>query len=128
MNRGFLRALRSMSTTTSTGPMTTRITEKINGSLNPVKLEIFNDSHKHRHHAPMQGDAYTGESHFRLIIVSDAFQGKAQPARHRMIYSLLADELKQDKGIHALQLQTKTPAEWEKVQKIDGMNCSGQSH
>ena len=34
------------------------------------------------------------ESHFRLEIVSDVFEGKSLPARHRLVYSLLANELK----------------------------------
>jgi stress-induced morphogen len=44
-------------------------------------------------------------------IVSEEFKTKMQPARHRMIYTLLSDELKQEGGIHALQLRTKTPEE-----------------
>ena len=51
------------------------------------------------------------ETHFRLVITSDAFASKMQPARHRMIYQLLKDELAQDGGIHALQLRTMTPEE-----------------
>lgn len=37
-----------------------------------------------------------------------------QPARHRMVYALLKEEMAQDGGIHALQLKTKTPAEEER--------------
>lgn len=37
-----------------------------------------------------------------------------QPARHRMIYALLKEEMYQDGGIHALQLRTLTPEEEEK--------------
>ena len=55
------------------------------------------------------------ETHFALSIVSDAFKSKMQPARHRMVYSLLDDELKREGGIHALQLRTKTPEEEEKL-------------
>lgn len=39
-----------------------------------------------------------------------------QPARHRMVYALLKDEMEQHEGIHALQLKTQTPAE-EKREK-----------
>jgi BolA-like protein 1 len=46
-----------------------------------------------------------------LDITSPSFASKTQPARHRMIYSLLKDELAQEGGIHALQLRTKTPDE-----------------
>ena len=59
----------------------------------------------------MADKVQTGETHFRLIITADAFEAKRQPARHRMIYSMLDDEMKRDGGIHALQLQTMTPAE-----------------
>ena len=54
------------------------------------------------------------ETHFALNIVSESFQSKMQPARHRMVYALLKEELDREGGIHALQLWTKTPAEEEK--------------
>lgn len=54
------------------------------------------------------------ETHFRLVITSDAFHSKSQPARHRMIYALLKEELDRPGGIHALQLRTRTPEEEEK--------------
>lgn len=51
------------------------------------------------------------ETHFRLVITSESFKSKMQPARHRMIYALLKDEMAQADGIHALQLRTMTPEE-----------------
>lgn len=51
------------------------------------------------------------ETHFRVVITSDAFRSKMQPARHRMVYALLKDEMSKDGGIHALQLRTQTPDE-----------------
>jgi BolA-like protein 1 len=53
------------------------------------------------------------QTHFRVYITSDAFTGKSQPARHRMIYALLKDELAKAGGIHALQLRTRTAEEEE---------------
>jgi BolA protein len=50
----------------------------------------------------------------RLEITSDAFASKPQPARHRLVYGLLKDELAAEGGVHALQLRTKTVAEEEK--------------
>ncbi|CAK7199035.1 BolA domain UV induced protein Uvi31 [Sporothrix eucalyptigena] len=79
--------------------------------LNPTRLDIFNDSHLHAHHAAMADKVQTGETHFRLVITTAAFESKRQPQRHRMIYQLLDDEMKRDGGIHALQLRTMTPAE-----------------
>lgn len=52
---------------------------------------------------------------FSLDIISAAFASKSQPARHRMVYALLKDELERPGGIHALQLRTKTPEEEAKV-------------
>lgn len=51
------------------------------------------------------------ETHFRLVVVSDAFKGKMQPARHRMVYQCLREELAQEGGVHALQLTTRTVEE-----------------
>lgn len=82
-------------------------------ALNPTVLEIRNDSHLHSHHRAMAGNT-SSETHFALKIVSDAFKSKMQPARHRMVYSLLDEEMKREGGIHALQLRTKTPEEEEK--------------
>jgi len=57
------------------------------------------------------------ETHFRLIITSEAFRSKMQPARHRLVYGLLKDEMSQEGGIHALQLRTLTPEEEERRRK-----------
>ena len=54
------------------------------------------------------------ETHFRLVITSESFKPKMQPARHRMVYALLKEELERAGGIHALQLKTQTPEEEEK--------------
>jgi len=62
----------------------------------------------------MQGST-SKETHFRLNITSAAFQSKPQPARHRMVYALLKDEMARDGGIHALQLRTRTPEEEERI-------------
>lgn len=51
------------------------------------------------------------ETHFRVVITSDAFKSKMQPARHRMVYALLKEEMAKEGGIHALQLRTRTVAE-----------------
>ena len=56
-------------------------------------------------------DSTSSETHFRLVITSAAFASKMQPARHRMVYALLKDEMARDGGIHALQLRTITPEE-----------------
>ncbi|THZ82224.1 hypothetical protein D6C84_05951 [Aureobasidium pullulans] len=100
--------------TTSMTPMEDAIKQKVTQELQPASLEIFNDSHKHAHHKAMVG-VTSRETHFRVNIVSDAFKSKMQPARHRMVYTLLKDELAAEGGIHALQLKTRTPEEEEKA-------------
>jgi len=83
-------------------------------ALNPTGLTIRNDSHLHSHHKAMAGST-SQETHFYLDITSSAFASKAQPARHRIVYGLLKDEMGQEGGIHALQLRTKTPEEEDRV-------------
>lgn len=73
-------------------------------------MEIYNDSHLHSHHQAMAGST-SKETHFRVVITSEAFKSKMQPARHRMVYALLNDEMAKEGGIHALQLRTRTPEE-----------------
>jgi BolA family transcriptional regulator, general stress-responsive regulator len=55
-------------------------------------------------HAP-----HTGETHFRIKVVSDAFLGKSRVDRHRMINQLLDAELAA--GVHALAIDAKAPGE-----------------
>ncbi|EPS41564.1 hypothetical protein H072_4577 [Dactylellina haptotyla CBS 200.50] len=100
----------------SNTPMEDLIRRRVTEALNPKTFEIYNDSHKHAHHAPMQG-VTSKETHFRLVITSDAFEGQPLRARHQSIYSLLKDEMAMEGGIHALQLKTRTPAEEEKQEK-----------
>ncbi|RQM05656.1 hypothetical protein DH86_00003435 [Scytalidium sp. 3C] len=101
---------RRLSTMASSTPVEDTIRTKITEALKPTFLEIHNDSHLHSHHQAMRGSTST-ETHFRVIVTSDAFKSKPQPARHRMVYALLKDDMAKDGGIHALQLKTRTPEE-----------------
>lgn len=74
-------------------------------ALNPVTLEIIDESHKHAGHA----GARDGGGHYLLQLVTSQFTGKSTMARHRMIYSALEEMLKHE--IHALNIQAKTPDE-----------------
>ncbi|KAJ3055702.1 hypothetical protein HK097_009669 [Rhizophlyctis rosea] len=97
---------------TMPGPVYTSIQEKLSAALEPTQLEIVDDSAKHAGHAAMKGLA-KGETHFRVVVVSNAFEGKPQIKRHQLIYQILDEELKAQ--VHALSLTTKTPAEFEKL-------------
>ncbi|KAI9098765.1 bola protein [Phlyctochytrium arcticum] len=91
------------------GPMYSRIEEKLTAGLEPATLVIIDESDKHKGHAAMRG-VTRGETHFRVTAVSEKFQGKMPVARHKMIYEILSEELK-DGGIHALSITAKTLAE-----------------
>ncbi len=80
------------------------IEKKINDALQPDFLEVANESHMHN--VPPGS-----ESHFKVTVVSSAFDGKMLVARHRILNSLLRDEL--EGPIHALSLHTLTPSEWQ---------------
>ncbi|KZT70974.1 bola-like protein [Daedalea quercina L-15889] len=92
------------------GPVARSIRTKLFSALQPSELAIVNDSWQHRHHAAMrvQGGG-SGETHFSIQVVSEQFRGKTTMQRHRLIYSMLSEELSQ--GLHALSLKTKTPEE-----------------
>ena len=79
------------------------IENKLNAGLQPVHLDVINESHMHNVPAG-------SESHFKVIAVSEEFQEKNLVARHRRINAILVDELAG--GVHALSLETLTPDEW----------------
>jgi len=84
-----------------------RLREKLMVALEPTRLDIVNESELHAGHRSSPG---TGESHFRVLIVSPMFAGVSRVGRHRMVNDAVADELKAG-GIHALALQTYAPGE-----------------
>lgn len=85
-----------------------RIRLKLERAFSPQRLEILDDSAKHSGH---MGAREGGESHFSVLIVSESFEGLNRVARQRRINAELAEELAGP--IHALSLQTLTPAEAE---------------
>ncbi len=84
-----------------------RIHEKLVDAFSPTTLEIVDESQKHAGHA---GARPGGETHFRVRVVSDAFLGQNRVTRHRSVYAVLEDEMK-DGGVHALALETLTSTE-----------------
>ncbi len=88
------------------GKVATAIDSKLRLAFQPVRLAIEDESSKHHGHA---GWREGGETHFRVEIVSQAFEGKTRVARQRLVYAALKDEL--DAGLHALAMETLTPAE-----------------
>ena len=82
------------------------ITDKLREAFSPEDLQVVDESHLHEGHA---GHRPSGETHFRVYIVSTAFQGKSRVERHRMINSALAAEL--SGGVHALAIRAQAPGE-----------------
>jgi len=82
------------------------IREKLVRALQPTRLDIVNESHLHAGH---RGSPATGESHFRILVISPMFAGKPRIARHRLVNEALAEELRGP--VHALALQTYAPDE-----------------
>lgn len=83
-----------------------RMRAKIEEAFQPQRLDIVNESHKHKGHG---GYHPSGESHFHVTIISAAFTGKSRVDRQRAVYAVLDEELKGT--VHALGLTTRTPDE-----------------
>jgi BolA protein len=84
------------------------LVEKIRARLAPLvpeRVEILDESARHAGHEGAKG----GGGHFRLLVVSGQFAGKAPVARHRMVNELLRDLMQ--KEIHALSIRAYTPDE-----------------
>jgi BolA protein len=72
--------------------------------LAPTSIEIVDDSARHAGHAGAREGG-----HFQLTVVSNAFQGRAQLERHRLVYAAVAPLM--GRGIHALNIVARTPEE-----------------
>ena len=98
-----------------------RIKSKVSSALESVHLELVNESHLHAGPAT--------DSHFKLVLVSPAFQGRSRVQRHQAVYRALHDEL-QSSGtggsVHALALHLYAPAEWTPDAVPDSPRCAGQ--
>ena len=73
-------------------------------AFSPTRLDVINDSAKHRGHA---GDDGSGESHFTVVIEAPAFAGKSRLERQRMVNRALGDI--PGERVHALAIQASAP-------------------
>lgn len=83
----------------------TKLTEK----LAPQHLEVINESAMHN--VPPGS-----ETHFKVLIVSEAFASLSHIKRHQQIYAILSREMKE--SVHALSLLTYTPQEWAEQGRV----------
>ncbi len=80
------------------------IEQQLQGRFSPVFLEVANESNQHS--VPPNS-----ETHFRVVLVSAAFDGSSRVARHQQVYAALAPQL--EGPVHALALHTYSPVEWQ---------------
>lgn len=83
------------------------IETKLRSNFNIVEMNVINESHLHAGHQPAFDG--TGETHFRIQLVAEDFDGQSRVHRHRSINTLLKPEL--DAGLHALALDLAAPGE-----------------
>ncbi|MEG3180930.1 BolA family protein [Sphingomonas sp. LT1P40] len=93
-------------TNPATGPTAAEITARLTDQLSPSRLEVINDSAKHRGHS---GDDGSGESHFTVVIESAAFAGKSRLDRQRLVNRALGDLMIE--RIHAMAIRATAPGE-----------------
>lgn len=82
------------------------IRDKLTQAFAPTRLEVVDDSERHRGHA---GHREGGGTHFNVEIESAAFSGVTRVARQRQVYAALAEELAGQ--VHALSVKATAPGE-----------------
>ena len=90
------------------------IEQRLAAAFSPQHLEIINESHLHAGHHHSGSDHHgsfdgTGETHFRVRMVTESFTGMSRVARHRAVNEVLDQEL--HSGVHALALELSAPGE-----------------
>ena len=88
------------------GPVTAEITQRLEQAFAPLFLQVHNDSDRHMGHAGHDG---SGESHFTVEIVADAFSGCSRLERQRKVNAVLKDLLAG--RVHALAIKARAPGE-----------------
>lgn len=98
--------------------MQSLIEQRLNAGFPQLEMSIENESHMHAGPAT--------ESHFKLVLITPAFEGLSQVKRHQAVYKVLGDVMGQ---IHALALHTFSPEEWLKQTKTVPASplCAGQN-
>jgi BolA family transcriptional regulator, general stress-responsive regulator len=86
--------------------MQERIVARLTTALDPLVLDVVDESDRHAGHA---GAREGGGTHYRVQVVSAKFERKSRVERHRLVYGLLTAEFAD--GLHALALAAKAPSE-----------------
>jgi len=97
-----------------------RVSEKIYNRLvdvfSPSQCEVINES-------PMHNVPPGTEKHFKVIIVSNEFNGLSLIKRHRLVYKALEEAFQE--GLHALAIHAFTPKEYKEQSVHDSPACRG---
>lgn len=88
--------------------MEEKIKQAISEGLSPNRIQLINESHKHAGHS---GDDGSGQTHFKLMVVSDKFIGHNRMQRQRFVNGLLAEHFQQ--GLHAISMELYTAEEFK---------------
>ncbi|MFV0476601.1 MAG: BolA family protein [Parahaliea sp.] len=96
------------------------IESRLSAALQPALLEVVNESHMHS--VPPNSS-----THFRVVAVSEHFEGLRKVARHQCIYAALNELM--SNPVHALALHLYTPAQWveRNGEHPDSPACMGGS-
>ncbi|XP_067617663.1 bolA-like protein DDB_G0274169 isoform X2 [Eurosta solidaginis] len=107
-----------MTTATQRAPIETAIRAALTENLQPVHLEVINESYMHN--VPKGA-----ETHFKVMIVSEKFNDLSQIKRHRLVNAVVKEKLAGD-FVHALSIEAKTPKQWDVDYVVEpSPNCRG---
>jgi BolA protein len=81
------------------------IRRRLDATFSPISCQLEDDSAAHAGHA----GAASGGGHYKLKLVSAAFEGKNRVARHRLVYDCVLDMM--DNDIHAIAIVALAPSE-----------------
>jgi stress-induced morphogen len=97
-----------------------KIQSMVSAAINVVYLDIINESHMH-------SVPENSETHFKLTLVSNEFDGMSKVARHQKVYGAVSVLMQE--GLHALALHTYSPDEWalKNQQSPQSPGCMGGS-
>ena len=88
-------------------PRALTIEQELRRQLDATHVEVLDDSARHADHLGAEG----GRGHFRVVVVSERFVGVSRVEAQRLVYRALGNLMATD--IHALEMQTLTPGDWE---------------
>lgn len=106
----------SAAPTATSGPVQSAITQKLLERFQPQHIDVINESHMH---SVPKGS----ETHFKVVVVSDVFDGVKVLDRHRMVNDCLAAEM--GNPVHALSIVAKAPAQWTGAKVEPSPSCRG---